>query len=257
MEGIIDYKTNSSPSAQASDSAFRFFTTTRLIGRDKHSLCSALGVPAECFFRPHQVHGIDVLTLDERKESFTLPGGGHEWAYDAVIYNVRNACIGISTADCIPVLCYDPVHHCAAAIHAGWRSTVARIVVNAIEQMRSVFGTDPTLLRCVIGPGISLESFEVGDEVYEAFSNAGFDMNLMAKRYPINDSQIANNKLSNCKYKWHLDIKECNRMQLLAMGVKPENIEVSPLDTMTDERFFSARREGAQTGRMLSGILLK
>lgn len=257
MEGLIDYKTNSSPSTLASDGKFRFFTTTRLIGRDKHLLCSALGVPEERFFRPHQVHSTDVLILDETKDTFALPCVGHEWAYDAVIYNVRNACIGISTADCIPVLCYDPVHHCAAAIHAGWRSTVAQIVVNAIEQMRSVFGTDPALLHCAIGPGISLDSFEVGDEVYDAFREAGFDMSRMAKRYQVSNNQILNSTSSDCKYKWHLDIKECNRMQLLATGVKPENIELSPLDTMTDDRFFSARREGAQTGRMLSGILLR
>lgn len=160
---------------------------------------------------------------------------------DAVIYDVRNACIGISTADCIPVICYDPEHHCAAAIHAGWRGTAARIVVKAIHAMQDTFGTSPEQLHCAIGPGISLESFEVGDEVYQTFNDAGFAMQKMSAMYA----------------KWHLDIKECNRMQLLSLGVKAENIEVSDIDTMTDQRFFSARREGAKTGRMLTGIVLR
>lgn len=218
------------------------FTTTRSYGRDKDLLCPELRVPAERFARPHQVHGTVVRQLAE--EFFTLPENIRTMlldGVDAVIYDVKDACVGISTADCIPVLCYDPEHHCAAAIHAGWRGTVARIVITAIEQMKLAYGTNPEHLRCAIGPGISLESFEVGDEVYDAFLRAGFPMETIAVR----------------KEKWHLDIKECNRMQLLSLGVLPENIEVSPIDTMTDDRFFSARRDGASTGRMLSGIVLR
>lgn len=218
------------------------FTTTRTCGRDKDLLCPALGVPSERFARPHQVHGIVVRQIAE--EFFSLPEDIRTMlldGVDAVIYDVKDACIGISTADCIPVLCYDPEHHCAAAIHAGWRGTVARIVVSAVEQMRLAFGTEPERLRCAIGPGISMESFEVGDEVYDAFLKAGFPMEEMSVR----------------KDKWHIDIKECNRRQLMSLGVLPENIEVSPIDTMTDDRFFSARRDGAATGRMLSGIVLR
>lgn len=217
------------------------FTTEKGEGREPAILCPALDVPASRFLRPHQVHGTKVMTITEEDiETFATMGPSH-WECDAVIYNVRNACIGISTADCIPVVCYDPEHHCAAAIHAGWRGTVARIIGNAIDAMHHTFGTDPTLLRCAIGPGISMESFEVGDEVYEAFREAGHPMHLMSVRMA----------------KWHLDIKECNRMQLLAAGVSSDNIEVSPFDTMTDDRFYSARREGAKTGRILSGVVLK
>lgn len=211
------------------------FSTERTEGREPTLLCPALGVPAGRFYRPHQVHGTDVEVVTEQ----TI--GNAMQDVDAVIYDVRNACIGISTADCIPVICYDPEHLCAAAIHAGWRGTVARIVVKAIRKMQDTFGTNPEHLRCAIGPGISLASFEVGDEVYQAFSDAGFPMQQMSAMHA----------------KWHLDIKECNRMQLLSLGVKAENIEVSDIDTMTDQRFFSARREGAKTGRMLTGIVLR
>lgn len=217
------------------------FTTTREEGRDPQILCPRLGVATDRFARPHQVHKTVTKVITE--EFFSLCQEEQE-AYldgvDAVIYNIRNACIGISTADCIPVIAYDPVHRCAAAIHAGWRGTVARIVQSAIGEMQRVFGTSPSDLRCAIGPGISLESFEVGDEVYDAFAAAGFDMDAIASRYA----------------KWHLDIKECNRLQLLSMGVDAGNIIVSELDTMTDARFYSARRDGAKTGRMLSGIVI-
>lgn len=240
------------------------FTTDRTEGRDPSVICPMLNIPDACFLRPHQVHGTKVMRITEEDIKAFPAAGPHEWECDAVIYNVRNTCVGISTADCIPVICYDPEHHCAAAIHADWRGTVARIVVNAIERMRATFGTDPTLLRCAIGPGISLESFEVGDEVYQAFADAGFDMCRIAKRYPVrvastqeDAQQIVNSKLPNSKLKWHLDIKECNRQQLLSSGVPAQNITVSDIDTMTDARFFSARREGAATGRILTGIVLK
>ena len=90
------------------------FTTTRTCGRDKDLLCPAVGVPSERFARPHQVHGIVVRQIAE--EFFSLPEDIRTMlldGVDAVIYDVRDACIGISTADCIPVLCYDPEHHCA------------------------------------------------------------------------------------------------------------------------------------------------
>lgn len=222
------------------------FTTERDEGREPQILCPALCLPDHRFLRPHQVHGTKVMRITEDDIKAFPMTGANGWECDAVIYDVREACIGISTADCIPVLCYDPEHRCAAAIHAGWRGTVARIVAEAIGMMRKEFHTAPTLLRCAIGPGISIDSFEVGDEVYQAFLDAGFDMCRIARRYPAQNGQ-----------KWHLDIKECNRMQLIAAGVKEENITVSAIDTMTDPLFFSARREGTKTGRMLTGIVLR
>lgn len=225
------------------------FTTTAAVGRDADKLCPLLGVPTSRFARPHQVHTTNVLqideafmALDEEERKARMEG------IDAVIYDVRNACIGISTADCIPVVCYDPIHHVAAAIHAGWRGTVERIAIKAIEAMSLAYSTTPADLLCAIGPGISYHSFEVGDEVYEAFRNSRFNMETLAGKHPSTDPAQP--------MKWHINLHECNRQQLCEAGVKAENIYVSDLDTMTDDRFFSARRDGAKTGRMLTGIVL-
>ena len=128
---------------------------------------------------------------------------------------------------------------------------MARIVTKAVEMMQETYHTDPSKLTCIIGPGIEAASFEVGDEVYEAFKEAGFPMEEMAKRMPAKGARN-----SGKEWKWHLDIKLCNKMQLISLGVKEQNITVSDIDTMTDSRFFSARRDGNTTGRMLSGIIL-
>ena len=108
--------------------------------------------------------------------------------------------------------------------------------------MRLHYGSDGKDIIACIGPSISLESFEVGDEVYAAFAEAGFDMTRIAWKYE----------------KWHLDLWEANRLQLLTHGVLPEHIEVAGICTYQQHKdFFSARRLGIQSGRILSGIMLK
>lgn len=103
---------------------------------------------------------------------------------DAVMTDVPKVCVSVSTADCIPILIYDRVHHAVAAVHAGWRSTVLRIPEAVLQAMAGAYGTRPQDVEAAIGPGISLEAFEVGNEVYEAFRTVGFPMGEMARRYP-------------------------------------------------------------------------
>ena len=229
------------------------FTTDRTVGREPSLLCPLLGVSEQRFARPHQTHTDRVLhtdgdffnhTAEQREEMMD--------GIDAVISDVTDACIGISTADCIPVLVYDPEHHACAAIHAGWRGTVQSIVVKTIKEMQRVFASDPSQCRAAIGPGISLESFEVGDEVYAEFISLpmGEGWGGAFSRYP---SRFGGER-------WHIDLKEINRLQLLACGLKAEAIEVSDIDTFTDERFFSARREqkgDIKCGRILTGFVLR
>ena len=95
---------------------------------------------------------------------------------DALITREPGYCLCISTADCVPVLIYDKKHSAIAAIHAGWRGTVAYIVRDTLLRMEKEFGTSGEDVVACIGPSISLASFEVGEEVYEAFQKNGFDM---------------------------------------------------------------------------------
>ena len=256
-DGILRYTLCETQTAGVNPKA-EAFTTTRLIGRDPIKLCDAFGIQTVRFARPHQVHGVVIRQIAE--EFFALPDNIRTMlldGVDAVIYDVKNACIGISTADCIPVVCYDTKHHCAAAIHAGWRGTADRIVIRAIEQMHTTYGTEASDMHCVIGPGISMQSFEVGDEVYDSFAEKGFPMADIAIQMPDTNSSKSDCAEGKKPLKWHINLKECNRMLLLSLGVREENIIVSDIDTMTDLDFFSARREGAETGRMLTGIILR
>ena len=213
------------------------------IAQNREALCQLLGVDDDRLLMPHQVHLTEVvkvdeaflmLSADERQQRFE--------GVDALMTNVSRVCIGVSTADCIPVLLYDPMHHAVCAIHAGWRGTVQRIVEVAVDQMTKAYGSQPQDMMAQIGPGISLDSFEVGDEVYEAFVKAGFEM-------PPNSRRDA---------KWHIDLPMCNRLQLESMGIPSHQIAVATDCTFKQpETWFSARRLGIQSGRIFTGIMQK
>ena len=230
------------------------FTTDRTVGRDPYLLCPLVGVKPERFARPHQVHEDIVYTISE--DFFLLPYAEQREqleGIDAVITDVTDACIGISTADCIPVLVYDPTHHVAAAIHAGWKGTVKRIVEKSIDEMARKYNTAPSECTAIIGPGIEQVSFEVGQEVVERFKEAGFDI----ERHTVMMPNTLRGELP--EEKPHIDLKEINRQQLLAKGLHEQNITVSPIDTFTDEHYFSARREqkgNIKCGRILTGFVL-
>lgn len=213
------------------------------IRMNRLALCQLLGVSDDHLIMPHQVHLTKTICINE--QFLTLPAMVRQEeleGVDALMTNLSGVCIGVSTADCIPVLLYDKEHHAVCAIHAGWRGTVKRIVIKAVKTMRKAYGTLPEQLRAQIGPGISLDSFEVGDEVYEAFLQEGFDMSTISER----------------KEKWHINLPECNRQQLMSAGLLPKNVAVSPVCTMKQSaNYFSARRLSINSGRIFTGILLK
>lgn len=216
---------------------------------NREALCEVLGIEDHRLLMPHQVHLTEIAVVDEEllglspKELQEKLDGT-----DALMTNITGLCIGVSTADCIPVLLYDKVQRAVCAIHAGWRGTVKRIVEKALKKMADTYGTKPCDVTAQIGPGIHLESFEVGDEVYEAFAHEGFTMERISRRYKTTDGTGE---------KWHIDLPACNREQLLATGVLDENIAVSPICTYTEsDTYFSARRLGISSGRIFTGILL-
>lgn len=198
--------------------------------REGGILMGEVCIPPSHLFIPRQMHSVNVCWAE---------GPGEVPDTDAVITQVPGLCVAVKTADCIPVLLYDKCLQRVAAVHAGWRGTVGKIVTRTLQEMRSK-GEN---VYAVIGPGISLDSFEVGDEVYEAFLDAGFPMERIARRCP---------PLS----KWHIDLWEANHWQLRQAGV--EHIHVDGTCTfLSVEGFYSARRETIKTGRNINGIMLR
>ena len=213
------------------------------VSANRRALCEALGITLEKVVFPHQTHGVEIRRIDESFFSLSSTDRASSLeGVDALMTTVNGVCVGVSTADCIPILLYDPVHHATAAIHAGWRGTVARIAEKIIRCMEDEYHTCPHDLYAVIGPGISLSRFEVGDEVYAQFEEAGFDMQAIARRYE----------------KWHINLPLCNRLQLLSLGLINDHIFDCGICTYDHvDRFFSARRLGVQSGRILTAIMMR
>lgn len=214
----------------------------------REELCRMLGITDSRLLLPRQTHGCEVLCIDTAfMELAQEEQQARLYGVDAIVTSLPRTCIGVSTADCIPILLHDTQRGVIAAIHAGWRGTVSRIAVKCIEKMNAEYGCRPADIKAVIAPGISLDAFEIGDEVYRAFEEAGFDMQCIAMRYPAADGGT----------KWHIDLWEANRMLLTGCGVEGTEIEVAGICTYSRHgEFFSARRLGIESGRIFSGIIV-
>ena len=192
----------------------------------------------------HQVHDSRIALIDK-------PGLTREdlEGYDAFITALPGVAIGVRTADCVPVLLYDPVRQIAAAVHAGWKGTALHIVCKTISKMAARFGCLPKDLRAVIGPSIGPDSFQVGEEVVERFRAAGFPMEVIwSFRGESDGSPMSGGH--------HIDLWKANRWLLESSGVPSSNIQTVGIDTFTDTSFFSARREGTKCGRIINAIML-
>ena len=193
----------------------------------------------------HQVHGCKVAVIER-------PGLTREdlEGYDAFVTGLPGVAIGVRTADCVPILLYDPVKRVVAAVHAGWKGTVLHISQKALEVMALKYGTVFSDIRAVIGPAIGPDSFQVGLEVAEKFKEAGFPMDDIWSFHGAGDG-------SPMSGGHHIDLFKANRWLLEQAGIPAENIQVFDIDTFTDTSFFSARREGTQCGRNINSIKLK
>jgi hypothetical protein len=162
---------------------------------------------------------------------------------DALVTNQPGICLCVQTADCVPILLFDPKNNVIAAVHAGWRGTVKKIAETAVLKMVQKYGTSPGNIVAAIGPSISPDIYEVGNEVVKEV------------RKSIPNAGILIHKNSSGKY--HVNLWEANRQVLLENRLNEKNIEILGECSFTnDSKYFSARKEGIETGRMVSGIMI-
>jgi YfiH family protein len=161
-----------------------------------------------------------------------------------MITNQSGLCLTVFTADCIPVLLYDPTAHCIAAVHSGWRGTALAIASRAAEQMTRHYGCDPANLLAAIGPGICQRCFETHSDVPDAMTSAlGSDAAPFLHR------------LDNGKYQ--VDLKGIIVRCLLRSGLRPEHIALSRHCTAClPEQYWSHRLLGGRRGSMAAMIQL-
>jgi YfiH family protein len=221
---------------------------------NRRRLQAAIGAQKFTLISLLQFHSDSILFFDEAPVEPSRA--------DASIANRPGLLLAVQSADCVPILLVDTRNRAVAAVHAGWRGTLQRIVTKAIGRMQMQFGTKPADLLAAIGPAIGGCCYEVGTEVAAAFAaqfpNASefFDelrtgdepnplqwMNMMPPGHQPPPKKVL------------LDLRKANRAQLLDANVAGKNIFVSDLCTgCRTDLFFSYRKEGSQSGRMMSVI---
>lgn len=187
----------------------------------------SLGASEETAAGAHQVHGDRVLRVE---------ASGQYEGFDALVTNRPGVFLTVTVADCTPILLYDPRRQVVAAVHAGWRGTVAGIAAKALAAMQREYGAAPADCLAYIGACIDECSYEVDADVADHFPTP-------FRRWDPG------------RQKFFLDLKAANRAQLVEAGVPAAHIEVSPHSTVLHNHdYFSHRAEGGRTGRMLALI---
>lgn len=197
----------------------------------------SIGIRHEEIYFPRQVHGSTVLTLEEVNPKAESADA------DAVITALTGKPIGVMTADCVPVLLYDPSTPAIGVVHAGRRGTQERIVAKAIARLQRRFGVQPGSLTVAMGPSIGGCCYEVGADCLEPFKSAFAQWRQFSHPRP--------------QGKYLLDLWRANQHDALAAGVRRENILGPEECTACNvDRWYSYRKEGA-TGRMITVAMLQ
>lgn len=206
---------------------------------NRREVAQRLGIGQQAHFIAAQQTHSDNITIIESRGSRGWHAIGDAVAdCDAMITAQRGVVLTILTADCVPVLLFDPEKAVVAAIHAGWRGTRANITGKTVQKMVRDFGSDPKEIVAFIAPSIGRCCYEVGEDVAHHFS----------------DEEV----FDQVGEKYMLDLPLVNQKQLLDAGLHAEKIEMSGECTSCEvERYFSYRKEQGCSGRFMSMIGLR
>lgn len=198
-------------------------------------LCHRLGITSDRLVIPRQTHSDNIAIIERQTPIPTnLPDT------DGLVTNQSGIALCINTADCVAVLLADPKARVIAAVHSGWRGTVAKISGKAVEAM-CLLGAEPRCITAFMGPSIGKECFEVGNEVAQIFHETFPGRSTVADTY----------------HKPHIDLPAAIAATLTDAGLQEENINAPAACSMCRHSdFFSARRLGIKSGRTLSVIML-
>lgn len=225
--------------------AQHLFTSRQLALPDPESwrqALSSVGATPERLMRVKQLHGNHVRVLARghvRQGAADVRPEG-----DALASNEPGLVLAVTVADCVPILIVDPVRGAAAAVHAGWRGTCARVAVAAIETMSQKCDSNASDLIAAIGPSVGPDDYEVGDSVFEAFEQAGHDRRDLDRWFPRSFT------------KPHLDLWRANADQLIASGLGAERVFTCGLSTVSRPDVFDSFRVDRERAGRMAGLVV-
>lgn len=185
-----------------------------------------------------QVHGADVRVVHTIEEAKPAENSLGETVYcDVIVSDAKGVLAGVKTADCVPILIGDPVTRAFAAVHAGWRGTLATAVSAGVDRLVKEYDARTEDLRVAIGAAAGPCCYEVGSDVIDAFTS----------KFAEGEKLFTPTRPDHAK----VDLLKANRDQLISTGVKPERIHTAPICTMCrTDLFFSYRKEKSVHGKV-------
>ena len=231
---------------ELSGAAQHLFTSRQLALPDEAAWRAALvsvGSAPDQLMRVRQVHGNVVRTL--KRGTIPDEASAHRPDGDAIVSDEPGLALAVMVADCVPILLCDPRRGAAAAVHAGWRGTCARVVDHAIRTMQRQFASAPADLVAAIGPSAGPDDYEVGEPLVAAFLDAGHSRADVERWF------------RRTRMSLHLDLWAANVDQMTAAGVAASRIFVSGLSTVSHPEIFDSYRvKGERAGRMAAIIVV-
>ena len=207
-------------------------------------LCMANGVNYKKIVKANQAHTDNIEIVEQiTNENIDTPNPS-----DGLITDKKDIVLATTNADCILFLMFDPIKKVIANIHSGWKGTLQRISVKAVEKMKEEYGSNPRDIVVCICPSIRKCHFEVDKDVYEMFYNE-FKNLKQIDEFIIKDDK---------KEKWYIDTVLINKIILKEIGILEENIEDSNICSVCNsEIVHSFRKEGPAYGLATAIISLK
>lgn len=203
-------------------------------------LCDSLNIDYNNIVRPKQSHTDIVECVYDKKKLYT--------DVDGLCTNKKDIILSLVYADCIPILFFDPIKNVIANIHSGWKGTVQRISIKAIEKMQVEYSSKPEDIICFIGPSVCKKHFSVHDDVKNIFYNEFKDDKII-------DEVIEKANIENGKQKYEIDTVKINRILLEREGLLPENIIESNLCTVCNKEYFHSYRADAELSGRNTAII--
>lgn len=200
-------------------------------------VCNTLKIDKPLFL--HQVHGADGAIIFSKDQAHVMRSFSQDGDY--LITDVAGVGIGVVTGDCLPIFFYDPDVQAVAAVHAGWRGSVQKVALKAVEQMRKEFGSNLRKIKAIFGPCGHTCCYEVSEEFLDNLEPFSFVSEVIHR---------TNQGL-------FFDLVRFNQLLLLRMGLELENIDLSTtVCTICNQQYYSHRRQGSSAGRNMNVIML-
>ncbi|MFD1677306.1 peptidoglycan editing factor PgeF [Alicyclobacillus fodiniaquatilis] len=241
VHALFSFRHHPQQSDEDLDVAFHQRLAHEKTRENRQYVAQQLGMPLANFVFVQQVHGTEVLTVDAAACGNGMDASARRIAADALLTNEKCVALAILTADCVPVLFYDPVSQVIGAAHSGWRGTVGHISVKVLETMKRQYHTRMEDVFVSIGPSIRRCCYEVDDVVAKPMQ-AAFSRPVLFPRF-------------KRPGKYLLSMQAAIREDIERQGVPPAQIEDSGVCTSCRvKHLFSHRREQGEAGRQMAVI---